>query len=244
MKRKLLLTLLILELILTFILPVIKKKTETLCKLEHKNIPKSKRDLSKNEKNITYAVLWTQIRSGSRFTGRILSFNFDLFYTEEPIRELFESGGEKENMNLTKFVSDILNCRFSLYPNYLKMRQNFLHYHTKDSQAIFYNFLKDSNLTVDYEEALCKFSKFRLTRIVISSFDVLQPLLEDNKINFRVIFLVRDPRAIFKSRRQVIATYGVNPILSYDPCEKLEKDIALTRKLDKITHSKLVNFYM
>lgn len=212
---------------------------EKLCSCQNSNLRENKTLIKalnatvktvKKGAKIKIVILWTQIRSGSRFTGKVLSSNFHSFYNEEPIRELYESK-TKNIMSIDHgtFLQDILLCKFKLYPEYYKYRSQYIHFQTKDSQRIYYDILKYSNLTESFEESLCNSSKFRIARIVLSNFKILEKLLLDQTIDTKIVFLVRDPRAVLKSRDEIDSVYGKNEILSYHPCVKLKQDLFWAR---------------
>lgn len=145
----------------------------------------------------THVLLWTQMRSGSSFTGDLLTASPHTFYTEEPLRGSKLSGMAES----VAFLKDILQCRFSEQPRFLNKWLNGVNghdYRTKLLCPEFPGVCKGPSLV----EAMCRAARARVVRVVSGELGVAAALLEDGGLSARVIHLVRDPRALLASRER------------------------------------------
>lgn len=182
---------------------------------------------------IIYIYLWTQIRSGSQLTGKLLSVNFDTFYIEEPVVELMLSQ-TKDNTQISPFLFDILNCEFNKYPKYQQRLSLLTYSHAKDVFKMKLENLLDQEWIIGLLSSFCRSSKYRLARIVYPSLEATAEIVRHNKYNVKVIFLTRDPRAVINSRSYLYSIINMSQVYNEHPCDKLETDIQAYIKLKMI----------
>ncbi|XP_047495024.1 carbohydrate sulfotransferase 6-like [Penaeus chinensis] len=145
-------------------------------------------------------LLWAQIRSGSSFTGRLLTLGTKTFYSEEPIRVYNHTLG-RDTGAAVAFLKDILLCRFSRHLNYFK---EYISWHYQDLKVKylcqFESRLCSSPFTY---EAFCRAAPVVVVRVVALALTAFIPLLEDDELEPKVVHLVRDPRGTLNSRRSL-----------------------------------------
>lgn len=170
-----------------------------------------------------HVLLWTQVRSGSTFTGSILTTGLSAFYSEEPIRA--------HNATLPKGVNasalllkDILHCRFAHRPEYFKEH---IRMHPQDLRIRSLCELdKKFCFSPATFETFCRASRVGVVRVVSAVLRVAVPLLEDDSLDVRVIHLVRDPRAAIASRRGFPPGYFYEEETNAAPaCERYRQDL-------------------
>ncbi|XP_063592136.1 carbohydrate sulfotransferase 5-like [Penaeus indicus] len=157
-------------------------------------------DGAKQSRAHQQVLLWTQIRSGSSFTGRLLTLGTKTFYSEEPIRVYNHTLG-RDTGAAVAFLKDILLCRFSRHLNYFK---EYISWHYQDLKVKylcqFESRLCSSPFTY---EAFCRAAPVVVVRVVALALTAFIPLLEEGELEPRVVHLVRDPRATLTSRRSL-----------------------------------------
>lgn len=180
-----------------------------------------------------HALVWTQQRSGSTLTSRLLCAAPSSFCTMEPLR-----GREVQGSSL---LSDIFKCHFSQRPLYF-------HDWMYGQQT---NDLRVRDLckkpfdglcrTPDVLDAVCRGSSANIVKVATVELDVAEPLLQKSSLAARVVHLVRDPRAVLASRllveegRFVMLLQGTffTPAQK-DPravCQRYRHDLHSTRRI-------------
>lgn len=143
-------------------------------------------------------VLWTMMRSGSQMTQHLLTALPCSFLTEEPLREL-----EKQDFNASvSLLQDVLACRVSAHPDYLKSWMNGSHGNDMRVKTLCQAFPRlcwDGNLV----DALCRASCLRLVRVVAEGLALALSFLQDLAFSSQIVHLVRDPRGMLSSRRDL-----------------------------------------
>ncbi|KAL7647167.1 UNVERIFIED_CONTAM: hypothetical protein RMT77_002425 [Armadillidium vulgare] len=196
----------------------------------------------RNDSDVKIILLWTQIRSGSRFTGELLSIGSSTFYIDEPIAELRQSATRNmKTINISTFLDDILHCNYRKYREYYQIRELFLHTHTKEIFTMKSKNILSGDLLLGFDEEFCKTSKYRLCRIVIPSLRYSETLLEDEK--YKLIFLIRDPRAISNSKENLNEMRKTELVYQQNPCKKLYFDLMWYLKLRKRYPDRLMHIY-
>lgn len=152
-----------------------------------------------SDTDVPSALLWTMMRSGSSLTQSLLNAESCSFVTEEPLRSLLPEG---LNASLS-VLQDLLSCRIVARPDLTKHFINGSH--TRDHRLLracsdYPKLCWDGVLA----EALCQASCLRLVRVVAQSLSVANALVQDYGSNAHVVHLVRDPRGMFSSRRDLV----------------------------------------
>lgn len=141
-------------------------------------------------------LLWTQKRSGSQFTMHLLSALPSSFVMEEPLND-YNPGGDVTN--ITNFLRDILNCRFSLRLQYYEKWIGRTKQTINEINSICNS---EPSLCTDplFPEALCEASRVNVVKVVEEELGTADYLLQDPHLDVRIVHLVRDPRALITSR--------------------------------------------
>ncbi|XP_045114786.1 carbohydrate sulfotransferase 4-like isoform X2 [Portunus trituberculatus] len=143
-------------------------------------------------------VLWTMMRSGSQMSQSLLTAQPCSFLTEEPLRHL-----EKQDLNASvSLLQDLFACRVSAHPDYLKEWMNGSHINdarVKNLCQAFPRLCWDGRLV----DALCKASCLKLVRVVAEGLALALSVLQDSSFNTHIVHLVRDPRGMLSSRRDL-----------------------------------------
>lgn len=141
-------------------------------------------------------LLWTQKRSGSQFSMHLLTALPSSFVMEEPLNDYKPEGGVP---NITKFLRDILKCRFSLHLEYY---DKWLGRIKQTSSEITNICNSELSLCTDpvLVEALCKASIVNVVKVVEEELATADHLLQNPHLDVRLVHLVRDPRALIASR--------------------------------------------
>lgn len=144
------------------------------------------------------ALLWTMMRSGSRLTQHLLAAHPCTFLTEEPLR-----GRLIEGLNASLGVlQNFLSCRISAHPDLVTQWINGSHLNddrVREACRAYPALCWDGALL----EAMCTASCFRLVRVAAQGLSVALALLQDHSFNTHVVHLVRDPRGMISSRRDL-----------------------------------------
>lgn len=171
----------------------------------------------------TNVLLWTQMRSGSSFTGNLLTASPHTFYIEEPLR----NGKIKGTAHSVEFLKDVLQCRFGERRRMWEMWMTSMHindYQTKLLCMFFNGLCADA----DFVESMCLAIRAKVVRVVSQEMGVAAALLEEEKLRARVIHLVRDPRALLASRsRFKNGTHGKYRLASNMGFREDDKDPSL-----------------
>lgn len=186
-----------------------------------------------SKENISYILLLTQMRSGSKFTGEILSTIHKSFYTEEPLVERSRLNSNFTKEPIKEFLKTIFNCEFSRRPRYYQQRMFPYFMHNVETRIIHRNF-PQLRLDPSLDDALCRISTTRIIRTVQTPADEVFKLLHELE-NIKIIHLVRDPRGIIYSRRVIGYHYD-------DVCERLLKDLRWIPKISFFFRSRLEKY--
>ncbi|KAF7490204.1 Carbohydrate sulfotransferase 1 [Sarcoptes scabiei] len=157
----------------------------------------------------TRILLISYFRSGSSFIGDLLQQNWKSFYTFEPLHYMTRQTRIGDN-NLTEainLIDDIYRCDFktnSSYIHWLESNQFLIRWN-----HFFWNICKLLSTNMCFDDFLmkqvCIRSKYNLiktVRLKIRHIESLLQRLSDNQIeNLKIIYLVRDPRGIYNSRK-------------------------------------------
>ncbi|KAG7168735.1 carbohydrate sulfotransferase 1-like [Homarus americanus] len=140
-------------------------------------------------------LLWSQMRSGSMFTQKLLTALSCTFLSEEPLRD----AGITDTHSSIKLLRDILHCRFSQQSNYT---QKWIHGHHTNERK-FKTLCQDYGLLCKdpaWMDDMCKGSCVNFVRVVKPEMGIVTSLLEDAALRTQLVHLVRDPRALLASR--------------------------------------------
>ncbi|XP_060110374.1 carbohydrate sulfotransferase 6 [Heteronotia binoei] len=175
----------------------------------------------------THLLILSSWRSGSSFVGQLFSQHPDVFYLMEPAWHVWvtmsQNSAKVLHMAVRDLIRSVFKCDMSVFDAYMPWNRNLSHlFQWAVSRALCTEPACEHFPRTDItREGACKtlcgkypFSKVEeachtYSHIVIKEvrfFDlrVLYPLLTDPSLNLKIIHLVRDPRAVVKSREQSV----------------------------------------
>uniref|UniRef100_A0A8D0BSH6 Sulfotransferase n=1 Tax=Salvator merianae TaxID=96440 RepID=A0A8D0BSH6_SALMN len=164
-------------------------------------------------------------RSGSSFVGQLFSQHPDVFYLMEPAWHVWatmhQNSAKVLHMAVRDLVRSVFKCDMSVFDAYMPWKRNLSDlFQWAVSRALCTDpacgYFQRTDITVEsacktlcgkypfnkVEEACKSYSHIVLKEVRIFDLKVLYPLLTDPSLNLKIIHLVRDPRAVLKSREQ------------------------------------------
>ncbi|XP_028304582.1 carbohydrate sulfotransferase 6 [Gouania willdenowi] len=170
-----------------------------------------------------HVLLLSSWRSGSSFVGQVFSQHPSVFYLMEPAWHIWTSmqkqGAKKLRMAVRDLIRSVFQCDLSVMDAYLPENSGvsslFMWSHSRAlcSPPVCLLTSRDelSNQTLcnekcnaqglqKAEEACSTYSHVVLKEVRFFELESLYPLLQDPNLNLRIIHLVRDPRAVGRSR--------------------------------------------
>ncbi|XP_075045250.1 carbohydrate sulfotransferase 5-like [Mixophyes fleayi] len=184
-------------------------------------------------KEKVHLLIISSWRSGSSFVGQIFSQHPDVFYLMEPAwhvwMTMFYNNAHVLHMAVRDLVRSVFLCDMSVFDSYMPKERNISYlFQWAVSRALCTtpacnSFSRDNIVNESQCKKLCAKSPFdrveqscnTYSHIVIKEvrfFDlkVLYPLLTDPSLNLKIIHLVRDPRAVAKSREQTKKSFTID----------------------------------
>ncbi|XP_040982122.1 carbohydrate sulfotransferase 5-like isoform X7 [Aquila chrysaetos chrysaetos] len=182
---------------------------------------------SEEKPSQVHILILSSWRSGSSFVGQLFSQHPSVFYLMEPAWHvwvtMYQNSAKVLHMAVRDLVRSVFLCDMSVFDAYMPWKRNLSDlFQWAVSRALCSAPACDSFQRTDItSEMACKtlcgrypFSKVEeacktYSHVVIKEvrfFDlkVLYPLLTDPSLNLKIIHLVRDPRAVVKSREQSV----------------------------------------
>uniref|UniRef100_A0A8D2Q687 Sulfotransferase n=1 Tax=Varanus komodoensis TaxID=61221 RepID=A0A8D2Q687_VARKO len=172
-----------------------------------------------------HILILSSWRSGSSFLGQLFSQHPDVFYLMEPAWHVWaamqQNSAKVLHMAVRDLVRSVFKCDMSVFDAYMLERRNkSALFQWEASRALCSppacnSFQRSDIITKDacrtlcgkypfskVEEACKTYSHVVLKEVRFFDLKVLYPLLTDPSLNLKIIHLVRDPRAVVKSREQ------------------------------------------
>ncbi|XP_040185515.1 carbohydrate sulfotransferase 5-like isoform X1 [Rana temporaria] len=172
-----------------------------------------------------HLLILSSWRSGSSFVGQIFSQHPDVFYLMEPAWHvwvsMFQNSAKVLHMAVRDLVRSVFLCDMSVFDAYMPKVRNVSNlFQWATSRALCTEpackFFSRDQIT---NESACKtlcgkypfdnikqvcgmYSHIVIKEVRFFDLKVLYPLLTDPSLNLKIIHLVRDPRAVAKSREQ------------------------------------------
>ncbi|KAG8177328.1 hypothetical protein JTE90_018353 [Oedothorax gibbosus] len=184
-------------------------------------------------------ILLTYFRAGSTFLGDILQQNWRTFYHFEPLHSLTYD----ERINDTKIpqafalIDNILRCNFTNAKDYMqwvkKPSNQFLF---GRNQFLWVTCHSNPKTCFDprFVNAACVRSPVHVMKTTRLHMRHLRSYIKDNAdMNFKVVFLTRDPRGIVSSRWSLDwCRFSTNCSLAPVLCREMDEDLAIFNEFE------------
>ncbi|XP_027261857.1 carbohydrate sulfotransferase 6 [Cricetulus griseus] len=205
-----------------FVLSLLIVQTCILVFLVSRQTPSSPTAGNRERVHVLVLSSW---RSGSSFLGQVFSQHPDVFYLMEPAWHVWDALSQGSAPTLHMAVRDLVRsvflCDMDVFDAYLPWRRNISDlFQWAVSRALCSPpacnaYARRSISSEEVCKSLCATRPFSLARESCSSYShvvlkevrffnlqVLYPLLSDPALNLHIVHLVRDPRAVLRSREQ------------------------------------------
>ncbi|XP_059523524.1 carbohydrate sulfotransferase 4 isoform X2 [Myotis daubentonii] len=179
---------------------------------------------TREEPKPVHVLVLSSWRSGSSFVGQLFGQHPDVFYLMEPAWHVWMTFTQSTSRNLHMAVRDLIRsiflCDMSVFDAYMKpgprIQSSLFQWETSRalcSPPACNAFPRGTIIPSAHCKTLCSRQPFEMvekacrnySHVVLKevrffNLQVLYPLLRDPSLNLHIVHLVRDPRAVFRSR--------------------------------------------
>ncbi|XP_064098541.1 carbohydrate sulfotransferase 3-like isoform X1 [Macrobrachium nipponense] len=187
-------------------------------------------------------LLVTTWRSGSTFLGQVLANHPAVYHHYEPLspKGIRQIRSGRDAVQAQQLLHRLLDCRYSGLDEYL----NYTRSHAEDmlghNQPIWESCKRGPNTNACYNATFlskaCEMFPIQLVKTVRLRLNLTQLFLNDEKMNVKVVFLVRDPRATMSSRYSSVSWCTDKPDCSSPEvlCSDLQGDLKVATALEQL----------
>ncbi|XP_054889677.1 carbohydrate sulfotransferase 6-like [Poeciliopsis prolifica] len=184
-------------------------------------------------KGKVHVLLLSSWRSGSSFLGQVFSQHPSVFYLMEPgwhvWTKMERPGARVLRMAMRDLMRSLYQCDFSVMDSYMPENYNmstlFMFYHSRAlcsppacsltrrsdmSNETLCQKKCDSQGLEKVEKACHTYSHVVLKETRFFELESLYPLFQDPNLDLRIVHLVRDPRAVIRSREESAKSFDVD----------------------------------
>ncbi|XP_058126700.1 carbohydrate sulfotransferase 5-like [Anopheles ziemanni] len=174
------------------------------------------------------SIIITTWRSGSTFLGDILNALPGNYYHYEPLLDfdIVQIRGPPNDSVALHNLRHLLRCNYNEMENYLDFGRthNYLFSH---NTRLWQQCLRFPQFCYDpkFLGPFCQLFPLQSMKVVRLRAALVEPLLEDESLNVRVVLLIRDPRGSLQSRRHRV--WCPDHPDCYDPvtvCDDMQRD--------------------
>ncbi|XP_069919677.1 carbohydrate sulfotransferase 4 isoform X1 [Oryctolagus cuniculus] len=203
----------------------------------------------KEEPKPMHVLILSSWRSGSSFVGQLFGQHPDVFYLMEPAWHVWMTFTQSTPWRLHMAVRDLIRsvflCDMSVFDAYMSPGPRKLSsvFHWDHSRALCSPpacnvFPRDKIISQAHCKLLCNREPFEavekacrsyshvvLKEVRFFNLQSLYPLLTDPSLNLHIVHLVRDPRAVFRSREHTVAELMIDShIVMGQHWQKIKKE--------------------
>ncbi|XP_042888083.1 carbohydrate sulfotransferase 5-like isoform X2 [Penaeus japonicus] len=155
-------------------------------------------------------VISTTWRSGSTFLEELLSSHPAVYNHYEPLMQfgLRQIREGQDSVKAQNLLHDLLACRYKAKSEYMKTALSIKEMFTRN--VLVWQICSNQQIgdSLCYNDAFlkgaCQLFPWSTMKIVRLRLKLLRPILEDSKLNARIVYLVRDPRGVMNSRYDTV----------------------------------------
>ncbi|XP_039619363.1 carbohydrate sulfotransferase 6 isoform X1 [Polypterus senegalus] len=177
------------------------------------------------QKGKVHVLILSSWRSGSSFVGQVFNQHPNVFYLMEPAWHvwvsLYQNSASALRMAVRDLIHSVFQCDMSVFDAYMPEKRNVSSlFQWAVSRALCSSSVcelqeneeisdesvckkKCNKTSFEKVEEVCKtFSHVVIKEVRFFDLKTLYPLLKDPSLNLKIIHLIRDPRAVARSREQ------------------------------------------